>query len=74
MPQHGRQRQVVAPSDADIEQRLNDLVKPAVFAELFERVLAGVLAQLPARSAARTRPVAPRLSGVQTRMCHSSGR
>lgn len=33
-PQHGRQRQVAAPSDADIEQRLNDLVKPAVFAEL----------------------------------------
>lgn len=31
---HGRQRQVAAPSDADIEQRLNDLVKPAVFAEL----------------------------------------
>ena len=135
-PRHGRQRQVVAPSDADIEQRLNDLVKPAVFAELdyyhrlglrnrvlslpvmasivlamlwrhipgvsalqrvlaqerilwtqptrvsqpaltqrfltfpaelFERVLAGVLAQLPARSAARSRPVPPRLSGVQTR-------
>jgi hypothetical protein len=33
-PQHGRPRQVAAPSDADIEQRLNDLVKPAVFAEL----------------------------------------
>src|SRR5512136_3066795 len=33
-PQHGRQRQVAAPCDADIEQRLNDLVKPAVFAEL----------------------------------------
>jgi hypothetical protein len=33
-PDHARRRQVPAPSDADIEQRLNDLVKPAVYAEL----------------------------------------
>ena len=31
---HARQRQSPAPKDADIERRLNDLVKPAVFAEL----------------------------------------
>jgi hypothetical protein len=133
---HGRQRQVAAPSDADIEQRLNDLVKPAVFAELdyyhhlglrsrlldlpvmvaivlamlwrnipgvcalqrhlaqerilwaqpirlsqsalsqrfltfpaelFERVLVAVLERLPARWAARSRPVAPLLGRVRTR-------
>ena len=33
-PDHARRRQVPAPSDAEIEQRLNELVKPAVFAEL----------------------------------------
>ena len=31
---HARLRHVPAPSDAEIEQRLHDLVKPAVFAEL----------------------------------------
>jgi hypothetical protein len=31
---HVRRRESPAPSDAEIEQRLNDLVKPAVFAEL----------------------------------------
>jgi Transposase DDE domain len=135
-PQHGRQRQVAAPCDADIEQRLNDLVKPAVFAELdyyhrlglrsrlldlpvmvaivlamlwrqipgvcalqrqlaherilwaqltrvsqpalsqrfltfpaelFERVLLAVLERLPARWAARSRPVPPLLERVRTR-------
>jgi hypothetical protein len=133
---HGRQRQVAAPSDRDIEQRLNDLVKPAVFAELdyyhslglrsrlldlpvmvaivlamlwrhipgvctlqrqlarerilwtqptrvsqsalsqrfltfpaelFERVLAAVLDRLPARWAARSRPVPPLLARVRLR-------
>ncbi len=33
-PDHARPRQVPAPSDREIEQRLNDLVQPAVFAEL----------------------------------------
>lgn len=135
-PDHRRQRQVPAPSDADIEQRLHDLVKPAVYAELdyyhqlglrsrlldlplmvaivlamlwrhipgvctlqrelakerilwsqptrvsqpalsqrfltfpavlFERVLAAVLAQLPARQAARSRPVPPLLARVRSR-------
>ena len=33
-PDHARRRQVPAPSDADLEQRIHDLVKPAVFAEL----------------------------------------
>jgi hypothetical protein len=135
-PQHGRQRQVAAPCDADIEQRLNDLVKPAVFAELdyyhrlglrsrlldlpvmvaivlavlwrqipgvcalqrqlaherilwaqptrvsqpalsqrfltfpaelFERVLLAVLERLPARWAARSRPVPPLLERVRKR-------
>ncbi len=31
-PEHARRRQPPAPADAEIEQRLNDLVKPAVFA------------------------------------------
>lgn len=133
---HGRQRQMPAPADQDVEQRLNELVKPAVYAEmehyrhkglrnriltlpvmvsvvlamlwrhlpgvcelqrllarervlwtsplkvsqsalsqrflsfpaeLFERVLVAVLAQLPARSAARTRPVPPVLKRVKAR-------
>jgi hypothetical protein len=33
-PDHARRRETPAPSDAEIEQRLNALVKPAVFAEL----------------------------------------
>lgn len=33
-PDHARRTHVPAPSDAEIEQRLHDLVKPAVFAEL----------------------------------------
>ncbi len=33
-PDHARRRNTPAPSDAEIEQRLNDLVKPAVFAEI----------------------------------------
>lgn len=33
-PDHIRRTHVPAPADAEIEQRLNDLVKPAVFAEL----------------------------------------
>jgi hypothetical protein len=33
-PDHARRRNVPTPSDAEIEQRLNDLVKPAVFAEI----------------------------------------
>ena len=33
-PDHARRSHVATPADADIEQRLNDLVKPAVFAEL----------------------------------------
>lgn len=33
-PDHARRRNPPAPSDTEIEQRLNDLVKPAVFAEL----------------------------------------
>lgn len=33
-PDHARRTHVPAPSDADIAQRLTDLVKPAVFAEL----------------------------------------
>jgi hypothetical protein len=33
-PDHSRPRQVAAPSDAEIEQRLDNLVKPVVFAEL----------------------------------------
>ncbi len=135
-PDHVRRKQVPAPSDQDIERRLNELVKPAVYAEmahyralglrnriltlpvmvavvlallwrhlpgvcelqrllaqervlwtaprkvsqsalsqrlltfpavLFERVLAAVLAQLPARSAARTRPVPPLLKRVSAR-------
>jgi hypothetical protein len=33
-PDHARRTHVPAPSDADIEQRLTDRVKPAVFAEL----------------------------------------
>ncbi len=33
-PDHARRRNMPAPSDAEIEQRLNDLVKPAVFAEV----------------------------------------
>lgn len=135
-PQHHRQRQVAAPSDAEIERRLDELVKPAAFAELeyyrglglrnrvltlpvmvsivlamiwrhipgvsalqrqlaeerilwtqptrvsqpaltqrfltfpaelFERVLTGVLAQLPGRSAARSRPIPARLAAVGSR-------
>lgn len=135
-PDHARRHQVAAPSDPDIEQRLNDLVKPAVYAEmqhyrelglrnrvlnlpvmvsvvlailwrnlpgvcelqrllaqervlwtaplqvsqsalsqrllafpaeLFERVLQAVLAALPARSLARTRPVPPVLKRVSGR-------
>jgi Transposase DDE domain len=31
---HARRRETPAPSDAEIEQRLNDLVKPAVFGEI----------------------------------------
>jgi hypothetical protein len=33
-PDHVRRRHRPAPSDQEIEQKLNDLVKPAVFAEL----------------------------------------
>src|SRR5215211_4756685 len=33
-PDHARRTHVPAPSDAEIERRLNDLVKPAVYAEL----------------------------------------
>lgn len=33
-PDHARRTHVPAPSDAEIEQRLHDLVKPAVFAEV----------------------------------------
>jgi hypothetical protein len=33
-PDHRRPRHTPAPSDTEIEQRLNDLVRPAVFAEL----------------------------------------
>ncbi len=33
-PDHARRRQTPAPADAEIEQRLNDLVKPAVFAQV----------------------------------------
>jgi hypothetical protein len=135
-PDHARRTHVPAPADRDIEQRLNDLVKPAVFAELayyrqlglrsrlldlpvmvalvlamlwrrvpgvctlqrmlarerilwtqptqvsqpalserfltfpsvlFERVLYRVLARLPARIAARTRPLPPLLQAVQGR-------
>lgn len=33
-PDHARRRQVAAPSDDEIERRLDALVKPAVFAEL----------------------------------------
>ncbi|MGB8646857.1 MAG: IS4 family transposase [Anaerolineae bacterium] len=33
-PDHIRRRQTPAPTDAEIEQRLNELVKPAVFAEI----------------------------------------
>lgn len=33
-PDHARRTHVPAPADRDIEQRLTDLVKPAVFAEL----------------------------------------
>ena len=130
---HARRRQVATPSDCEIEQRLNDLVKPVVFAELdhyrrlglrnrilslpvmvslvlamlwrqvpgvtalqrllaterllwteptqvsqpalserfltfpaelFERVLYGVLARLPDRQQTRTRPVPPLLERV----------
>jgi hypothetical protein len=133
---HARRTHVPAPADADIERRLDELVKPAVFgelahyrqlglrnrlltlpvmvavvlamlwrripgvsslqrllaqerilwtqptrvsqpalserfltfpAELFERVLQAVLAQLPQRAAHRTRPVPLILQGLQTR-------
>ncbi len=33
-PDHARRHEVAAPSDRDIEQRLDELVKPAVFAEI----------------------------------------
>ena len=33
-PDHTRRTHVPAPTDAEIEQRLNDLGKPAVYAEL----------------------------------------
>ena len=33
-PDHRRQKHTPAPSDADIAQRLTELVQPAVFAEL----------------------------------------
>ena len=135
-PDHARRTHVPAPADPEIEQRLNDLVKPAVFAELayyrqlglrsrilnlpvmvalvltllwrrvpgvctlqrmlgrerilwtqprqvsqaalserflsfpavlFERVLCRVLSRLPARLAARTRPLPPLLESVQGR-------
>lgn len=135
-PDHARRRQVPAPQDAEIEQRLNELVKPAVFAEVayyhqlgmrnrvlslpvmvslvlamlwrhipgvmslqrviaqervlwtqplqvsqsalsqrflsfpaavFQRVLEGVLAQLPQRCAARTRPLPALLGRVRER-------
>lgn len=33
-PDHARRRNKPAPSDVEIEQRMNDLVKPAVFAEV----------------------------------------
>lgn len=33
-PDHARRRHTPAPSDPEIEQKLNELVKPAVFAEL----------------------------------------
>jgi hypothetical protein len=135
-PDHTRRTHVPAPADAEIEQRLDMLVKPAVYAELdyyrqlgyrnrllglpvivalvlaliwrrvpgvctlqrmlarerilwvaptvvsqpalserfltfpavfFERVLYRVLARLPARQAARTRPLAPQLTAIQSR-------
>jgi len=135
-PDHGRLRHTPAPSDTEIEQRLNDLVRPAVFAEmahyhalglrnrilnlpvmvavvlamlwrqipgvctlqrmlarervlwaapvqvsqpalserfltfpaeLFQGILLHVLAQLPARVAARTRPGPPVLAALPTR-------
>jgi len=135
-PDHARRRQMPAPADADVEQRLNDLVKPAVYAELeyyrelglrnrilnlpvmvslvlamiwrcvpgvselqrmlmrerilwaqptcvsqpalsgrfltfpaelFERVLYGVLTRLPERIAARSRVVPPWLAAIQER-------
>ena len=135
-PDHARRRQQPALSDSDIEQRLEELVKPAVFAELdyyhqlglrnrllnlpvmvsivlamiwrqvpgvnelqrllaherilwtqptkvsqpalsqrflsfpaelFERVLSAVLARLPARRAARSRPVPVLLQRISTR-------
>jgi len=136
-PDHVRRRGVPAPSDSEIEQRLTELVKPAVFAELayyhqlglrnrvlnlpvmvalvlamlwrhipgvsalqrlltaerilwtqptqvsqpalsqrfltfpaelFERVLYAVLAQLPARQQGRTRPVPALLARVAARL------
>jgi hypothetical protein len=135
-PDHARRKQVAAPSDDEIERRLDALVKPAVFAELdyyhqlglrnrllnlpvmvaivlamiwrnipgvttlqrmlaqerilwaqpvevsqpalsqrllafpavlFERVLVAVLARLPERRAARTRPLPPLLQQVAGR-------
>lgn len=135
-PDHARRTHVPAPADRDIEQRLTDLVKPAVFAELayyrhlglrsrlldlplmvalvlamlwrrvpgvctlqrmlarerilwtqptavsqpalserfltfpavlFERVLYRVLARLPARISARTRPLPALLQALQPR-------
>ena len=133
---HTRRTHVPAPTDAEIEQRLNDLVKPAVYAEqnyyrqlgyrnrllglpvmialilaliwrripgvctlqrmfarerilwttpttvsqpalserfltfpavILERVLYRVLARLPERQAARTRPLPPHLEAIQAR-------
>lgn len=135
-PDHARRRGVPSPSDSEIEQRLNELVKPAVWAELeyyrqlgrrnrlltlpvmvalvlsllwrrvpgvcalqrllarerllwsaplqvsqpalaerfltfpaelFERVLNRVLAQLPARQAARTRPLPAGMQALKER-------
>src|SRR5690242_19128793 len=136
---HVRHSHVPPPSDAELEQRLHDLVKPAVFAELdyyrqlgyrnrllglpvmvalvlaliwrrvpgvctlqrmlarerilwtqpttvsqpslserfltfpaelFERVLLRVVARLPARQAARTRPLPADLAALQRRFAH----
>lgn len=135
-PDHARRREPATPSDAEIESRIEDLVKPAVYAELdyyhklglrsrlldlpmmvaivlamiwrhvpgvcalqqllakerilwtqptkvsqpalsqrfltfpaqlFERVLYGVLERLPARTAARTRPLPALLARVSSR-------
>lgn len=68
-PDHARRRHVPAPADQEIEARLNDLVKPAVFAELdyYRKLgLRNRLLTLPVMTALVLAMIWRRVPGVST--------